>query len=133
MEPIRKQVSLRWRPESIIDVYQLFLGVFLFVSPWLFSYARSTTRMDIWVTSLAIIAVSVAALVAFSEWEEWINVLLAIWLIAAPWVLGFTHTTAMHVSIGVGLVIGFLALLDLWLVRYYHEAGGGDAARHDAH
>jgi hypothetical protein len=33
----------------------------------------------------------------------------------SPWLLGFAHTRAMHFSIGVGIVIAFLAVLDLWL------------------
>jgi hypothetical protein len=49
-------------------------------------------------------------------WTEWINLLLGFWLIASPWVLGFAHTRAMHVSIGVGVVVAFLAALEIWLV-----------------
>jgi len=118
MERSGHRPFLRWRRESIIDVYQIALGLFLFTSPWLFAYARNVSRIDAWSVSLAIIAISVAALIAFSDWEEWINLLLGLWLIVAPWLLGFAHTTAMHVSIGVGLVVAYLALLDLWLIHY---------------
>ena len=34
----------------------------------------------------------------------------------SPWVLGFTHTNAMHFSIGVGSAVAFLASLELWLL-----------------
>ena len=33
-------------------------------------------------------------------------------------VLGFQHTTAMHVSIAIGLVVAYVAALDLWLIHY---------------
>jgi len=33
-------------------------------------------------------------------------------------VLGFQHTTAMHVSIAIGLVVAYIAALDLWLIHY---------------
>jgi len=36
--------------------------------------------------------------------------------------LGFTGTTAMHVSIGVGIIVVYLALLDLWLIHYEPRA-----------
>lgn len=117
-----------WRRESIIDVYQLVLGVFLFLSPWLFAYTRSASRIDAWAGGGGVIAVSLAALVAFSQWEEWLNLLLGVCLVAAPWVLGFVHTTAMHISIGVGLVIAYLALLDLWLI-HEPEAGAQTSPR----
>jgi hypothetical protein len=44
-----------------------------------------------------------------------VNVLASVWLIASPWLLGFAHTRAMHISIGMGVVIMLLALLDLFL------------------
>ncbi|WP_246791345.1 SPW repeat protein [Bradyrhizobium commune] len=40
---------------------------------------------------------------------------MGVWLIASPWLLGFPHTRAMHLSIGFGIVIVLLALLDLFL------------------
>src|SRR5215510_12686834 len=66
MERSGHRPFLRWRRESIIDVYQIALGLFLFTSPWLFAYARSVSRIDAWSVSLAIIAISVVALIAFS-------------------------------------------------------------------
>ncbi len=108
----------RWsqaRHDSILDLYNLVLALFVFVSPWLFTYASQPARFDLWLTGIAIAVLSFAAIVAFAEWEEWLSLLLALWLIAAPWVLGFTHTKAMHVSVGAGIIIAFLTGLDLWL------------------
>lgn len=126
MDEHGNKIRLHWRRESIIDVYQLVFGFFLFLSPWLFAYARSTSKIETWVISLAIMVTSAAALMAFASWEEWLNLLFGAWLVVAPWVLGFAHTTAMHVSITVGLVIAYLALLELWLV-HYPSNGGSDA------
>lgn len=44
-----------------------------------------------------------------------------LWLIASPWILGFAHVRAMHFSIGIGAVVTFLALLELWLVYDGHS------------
>jgi len=46
-------------------------------------------------------------------------------LIASPWVLGFAHTRAMHVSIGLGAMVAFIAALELWLVSYEPQYGSG--------
>lgn len=106
------------RRESVLDVYNLVLGLFLVVSPWLFAYTRRAASTDIWVSGALIVLVSIAAIIVFSQWDEWINLALGIWLIVSPWVLGFTHTKAMHVSIGVGVAVAYLALLELWLLHY---------------
>ena len=36
---------------------------------------------------------AVAAIVAFTEWEEWVNLALGVWVFLAPWVLSFTGVT----------------------------------------
>ncbi|RZN11648.1 hypothetical protein CWO91_07620 [Bradyrhizobium genosp. SA-3] len=101
--------------ETVPDVYNLFLAAVLFISPWLFKLTISQGKIDLWVTSAIIGILSLAAIIAYRDWEEWLNVLMGIWLIVSPWLLGFPHTRAMHLSIGFGIVIVFLALLDLFL------------------
>jgi len=96
-------------------------------SPWLFAFAGKVARIDVWASGAAIAAVSIAALVAFSDWEEWLNLLLGLWLTVSPWVLGFTHTKAMHVSIGLGAMVAFVAGLELWLVKYAPNIVRGSA------
>src|ERR1700753_4059809 len=72
-------------------------------------------EFDLWLSSAAIIILSLAAMIAFSIWEEWINLALGLWLVVSAWLLGFAHTRAMHFAIGIGIAIAFLAALDLWL------------------
>ena len=112
---LRTQV-LKWRSESVLDIYKLLLALFLFVTPWLFAYANEEAKIDLWASSAAIVVLSFAALIAFSYWEEWLNFLIGLWLVVSPWVLGFAHTRAMHYSIGIGAVVAFLAALEMWLV-----------------
>ena len=107
---------LKWRRESALDIYNLILALFLFVTPWLFAYADEGARIDLWASGALIAAVSLATFVAFSNWEEWLNLLLGIWLVISPWILGFTHTRAMHFSIGVGAVVAFMAAQEIWLI-----------------
>jgi SPW repeat len=107
---------VKWRRESALDLYNLLLAMFLFISPWLFARASEAATVDLLVSGAAIAILSLGAMVAFAIWEEWANLLLGIWLIVSPWLLGFAHTSAMHCSIGVGVTVAFLAALELWLV-----------------
>jgi SPW repeat len=116
---------MKWRRQSALDFYTAAFGLFLFVSPWLFAYADKNARLDLWASGAAIAAISVAAIVAFSNWEEWLNLLLGFWLIASPWVLGFVHTRAMHVSIALGVLVAFMAALELWLVNFEPQYDSG--------
>jgi SPW repeat len=110
----------KWRSESVLDLYNLVLAAVLFAAPWFFAHASRTAGMDLRLSSAAIIILSLAAIVAFSTWEEWINLVLGLWLVVSPWLLGFAHTRAMHFSIVIGAAIAFFAALELWL-RYDTE------------
>ena len=107
---------LKWRRESVLDIYNLVSALFLFVTPWLFAYANEKARIDSWASGALIAIISLATFVAFSNWEEWLNLLSGMWLVISPWILGFTHTRAMHFSIGIGVVVSFMAALEIWLV-----------------
>jgi hypothetical protein len=105
----------RWRSESVLDLYNIAIAAVLLVSPWLFKLNNGTARMDFWISGVAIIAISLAAILAYANWEEWANFLFGLWLIASPWILGFSHARAMHFAVGIGIVIAFMAVLELWL------------------
>ena len=118
----------KWQRESVLDLYNLLLAALLFASPWLFRLTNSPGKMDLWATGAVIAVISLAAMIAYKDWEEWANLLLGLWLIVSPWLLGFAHTRAMHLSIGIGIVVAFLAALDLWL---HYEAAHFDPSRQD--
>jgi hypothetical protein len=109
---------VRWRRETALDVYNLVLGAFLFVAPWLFSYAYASAKTDDWISAAIVVASSIAALVAFAEWEEWIGIIVGLWVLVSPWVLGFQHARAAAVNVAVGLLIAFMSALELWLIHY---------------
>ena len=108
----------KFRREAVMDMYILVIGAFLFISPWLFGYTREIVRLDSWAIGAAVVVLSLAAMLLFAEWEEWLSALLASWLIVSPWVLGFTRSTAMHWSIDLGIAILSLTLLQLWMIHY---------------
>jgi len=74
--------------------------------------------MDFWVSSALIAMASAAAIGTFSDWEEWLNLVLGIWLASAPWILGYAHSRAAHVSVAAGAIVAYLAALRLWLAHY---------------
>ena len=106
----------RWRRESALDIYNLVAAAVLFLAPWLFSLTNGAARLDFWLGALAIVTLSTAAMFAYANWEEWANVLVGLWLIASPWLLGFAHLRAMPFAVGVGAIVIFMAMPGLWLV-----------------
>jgi SPW repeat len=106
----------KWRNEAFVDVVNLILGAWLFATPWIFGFAGGFAGWNAWIAGALIALVALAALTAFTEWEEWANLLLGLWVIVAPWNLGFEGVTAAvanHEIVGITVVV--LAAIELWL------------------
>ena len=113
-----EMMELKWK-ESGVDVANLVLAALLFLTPWIFGFAsESAAAWNAWVSGILIGIVAVAALTSFAEWEEWINLVLGLWVVVSPWVLGFaTQTARTWVPVIVGLVVAVLAAVKLWLLH----------------
>ena len=121
-----------WSRAKICDVVNLLLGTTLFFSPWLFSLSAGAPRQVASIIGLFIAVLSIAALAAFAVWEEWLNLIAGLWLVAAPWLLGFEDNNAVIVDVVIGIVVVILATFEIWLAidgRQGGPTGGGMAAQ----
>jgi len=105
--------------EGAVDVINFILAVFLFLTPWIFGFmSEHTAAGNAWVIGVVMGIVAIVALTKFAEWEEWVNLLLGVWVVVSPWVLGFVVTTAATwVHVIVGLIVAILAAVKLWQLR----------------
>jgi SPW repeat-containing protein len=104
-----------WSRSRLCDVVNFSLGTMLFFSPWLFSLSLGTPRQTAAIAGLLIAVLSIAALTAFAVWEEWLNVIVGLWLIASPWLLGFQGSDAMTIDVVIGTVVAALAAFEAWI------------------
>lgn len=100
----RAPLGNRWQ-----DWIVLALAVWLFVSPWVLQFgtgvqsslpgadapggpiaAVSHAAWNAWVLAVIVGLVAIAALSRIEIWQEWVNLLLGIWIFVAPWALDFT-------------------------------------------
>jgi hypothetical protein len=105
------------RYEAPFDLYNVILGAFLFVSPWLFAFGYAPARESAFASGALLVLISLLAIVAFREWQEWINLAIGCWILSSPWILGFPHTSSMHVAAAVGAIVVYLSLTELWLIH----------------
>ncbi len=115
------------KTEAFVDTVNLALGVFLFVSPWIFGFTSELARHTSWMAGAAIGIVAILSIgdlfesisiPDFFETEEWINLAIGLWLAVCPWVIGmYDDTTATEVHLMVGLAVATIAAVELWLVH----------------
>lgn len=113
----------RWQ-----DWVNLILGLWIFVSPWVLGFAAgaSTPARAMWILGAAIVVFAAFAVYMHKAWEEVINILLGICLIASPWTLSFTENpTPTTNAVVVGLLVTAFAvwamLMETAVQKWWHE------------
>src|SRR3984957_16957642 len=107
-------VMENWTNAKLCDVANLILGAVLFFSPWMFGFDAGKVSENANIAGLAIAVLAVAALAAFAVWEEWLNLIVGLWVLVSPWVLGFQGTTAMTVHVIVGAAVALPPAIEFW-------------------
>src|SRR5712671_493140 len=106
-----------WTNAKYCDVANLILGAILFVSPWIFKFYAGKVSENAYIAGIVIAILAIAALAAFAVWEEWLNLIVGLWALVSPWVLGFQGTTAMTVHVVIGAAVAILAAIELWMMN----------------
>lgn len=115
------------------DWINVLLGAWLFFSPWLLGYFNiSNAAWNSYVLGIAIFAFAVWALYAPQAWEEWTLLILGVWLVISPWVLGFYgdgNATWNMVIVGILTIIFASFTFPFWTQRRLHSGAGGGVPR----
>lgn len=106
------------RAQPGIDWTNLTLGAFLAASPWLALGGDAAVMWNALVCGAIIVAAACVALSKPNAGAEWTNFGLGLWLLIAPWMLGFSaNAGAMWISVLVGLGIACFAGFQLSLLN----------------
>lgn len=99
----------------------LIFGAWLFFSPfWMVGYTTtgSIAAWNSYVLGVLVFAFAWAALATPRRWEEWIELVLGVWLVISPFILFFYKT-----EFGAAwnqIVLGILIAIDaLWVLAAY--------------
>ena len=122
-----------WKQETIIDFIKLALGAFLILTPWIFGFTSvAVASGNAWISGAVIGLVSIAAIVALADWEEWVSLAFGLWVMISPWALGFdeeqfevyralgfhaTVMSAMRSDVAIGAAVALFAVAELLMMH----------------
>jgi SPW repeat len=119
----------RWQ-----DWVNVILGAWMIVSPWILGFAANDNiaAQSAWTLGAAIVVFAGIAVYMHKAWEEAVNIILGLCLLASPWLLGFVDqlTPTSNAAI-VGLLVTAFALwsmfMDTAVQKWWHEHYGAHA------
>lgn len=86
-------------------------GLWLIISPYLLSYNTAQAK---WEQTVAGIVVAILAAVRYfapsQVWTSWVNALIGIWMIIAPFATGYNSTAAYWNEVIFGILIAIVGI-----------------------
>ncbi|MGD0492983.1 MAG: SPW repeat protein [Steroidobacteraceae bacterium] len=113
MSLLTRDYSVQARAASGINIL---LGIWLLLSPWVFDYSERATVVNSVVVGALIALFGAIRLASLqnSIGLSGVNLVLALWTIASPWVLDYAaNVGAIKNSLILGILVGVLALWSL--------------------
>ena len=103
----------------------LILGAWFFATPWAFDYGFNLSdrtillaNINAWVVGTVVVVSAVSAISDLKPWEEWVNLILGIWLIFSPFIIGTNEqSNLMWNSVIVGVLIAVISGIELPMAR----------------
>jgi hypothetical protein len=104
------------------DWFGMLLGVLIVVSPWfpfsshnVIDAERSTMILNTFVVGMLVFGLAQLEYVALQRWEEAAEIALGLWLIASPFILGYSGDDLLRAwHIALGAIVVLLGALQLW-------------------
>lgn len=125
------------------DWANVVLGLWLFLSPWVLGFAggdaiKIAAAAIAWITGSLLAALALGAVYRLTRLIEGAVIVVGLWLVSAPWILGFWRNPAIGWDyVIVGALAAALAAWDLQTIpRRLADAGRAEPAsgrEHGAH
>ena len=94
------------------DMICMMAGLWLWISPFVLHFKFADAAADASVAGVLIGSTATMVIATQKAWGEWVNMILGVWLIASPWLLGFSDRP---VAFGNMVISGaVIALFSLW-------------------
>lgn len=90
------------------------LGIWLIISPWILNYSTTDATWNQVGLGIAVLILSaIRYIFPRAAWASWLNGLIGLWLIIAPFILGYDRSVAYWNEIILGIIIAILAFSNM--------------------
>ena len=103
-----------------IGIANLVLGLWLIISPFLFGYESGAIANSVILGVIVAILAVIHLTAPNQSWTSWLNGVAGLWLIVAPFMLGFTSAAVLWNQIIVGVLVAGLGFWNGTMTAQVH-------------
>jgi hypothetical protein len=109
------------------EVAELITAIFILLAPFILGFFETASAsVSFLLIGTAVLVISQFGIAKQQPWEEWVNLALAVLLMASPWLFGYYQVTiAMVSAVAAGGILALMAIIAM--VEEY------SAKRHETH
>ncbi len=98
------------------DWLSIGLGLVIMLAPWIVNeISNQAAVVNAAVAGIVIVLLAELDLVKFRRWAEVSQIVCGIWVVASPFIYGYSGIGELHVwHIVTGLLVVFLGVLEVW-------------------
>src|SRR5512140_1143652 len=96
------------------DWIGIVLGVLIGLSPWFAGQTDQLPMLNAFAVGAVVLLLAEMELVDLHRWEESLELLCGVWLIASPFMFGYVETTLAIWHFALGGIVAVLAVIELW-------------------
>lgn len=96
------------------DWIGMVLGVLIGLSPWFAGQTDQLPMLNAFAVGAVVLLLAEMELVDLHRWEESLELLCGVWLIASPFMFGYVETTLAIWHFALGGIVAVLAVIELW-------------------
>jgi hypothetical protein len=101
------------------DWVMMAVGFLIVMSPWIGGATNvGAVEINSIIVGFLIFGIAALELSHWERWEEWVNFVAGLWMMGAPWLLGYTEhgdVTILHLALGA--LTAAMAAVELWQDR----------------
>jgi len=98
-------------PINMAAALDVVLGVWLFISPWVYGAYMKADAWNSWIIGVLIATLAIIRIATRVASVSWMNTILGVWVFASPWIYAYTANTGRFVnSLCVGLLVFILSM-----------------------
>lgn len=121
------ETKQRWQ-DSFSLVVTMVIGAWLFITPFVYGFTHThiLAAWNSYAFGIIVMALSIYGLITKQKWEDWLNLVIGIWLFFSPFALGvYDDYTIRLYSMNTGAVLFLFSLWSAIMTQLKNDAQFG--------